>query len=534
MSTAQYFKPWITQWNWGVRIILFIILLSSLIQFGTFALTQNYVVSQLGAQPEEVTFAIYITYVGILATLPVQFRFVRYFETRNYLIVNILAAILLSVSFLEVRDIFQFFILRFIQGVVLCNIAGCMLAVIFSRLTTERMQAVGSSVFYGAILSSSILIGLVDSVVVINTDWRNIYYYVILFQLVALVLILLAFRSRTGFKPYPLYQVDWVGSVLFIVAGTALAYTMIYGSKFYWLADERIRVSASIASIGTVLFVCRELTVKRPLINLAIFQSRNFIIGLILLAFYYGAKDSVNLIYNYAGGFLQWSTIDVMKLGLCNVAGLVTLLVICAQLMIRKRHDTKAFLLAGFGVMLLYHLWIYFILTPDLSFYDLAVPVFLQGAASGLLLVPIIIFMLSSAPSFTGTTGVVIAGYTRFSATLNSIAGFYNLQLYFNQYYKEGFLGDVTQTSPATTERLRTYQQLYQSKGFSAEQATGLANAAIGRIMSQQSQLLTIRAVFMTLGIAVAAIWLLVLFLPSINNTYLHWNKRMFVSLRRK
>ncbi len=88
-----------------------------------------------------------------------------------------------------------------------------------------------------------------------------------------------------------------------------------------------------------------------------------------------------------------------------------------------------------------FNMWMSFLLTPDLSFTDLLLPVFVQGAASGLLFVPIMIFVLSSAPASTGITGLVIAACTRFTATLNSFAGFYNLQLYFNQYFKEGFLG---------------------------------------------------------------------------------------------
>ncbi|MCC9169218.1 hypothetical protein, partial [Pontibacter harenae] len=79
---------------------------------------------------------------------------------------------------------------------------------------------------------------------------------------------------------------------------------------------------------------------------------------------------------------------------------------------------------------------------------------------------------------------------------------------------------------------IATYRQLYAAKGFTAEQASALAIKAINQNMAQQTQLLTNRAVFMTLAIILAIVAFLVLTVPSISKTYLHWNKRMFTPSR--
>lgn len=533
MRKPQYFKRWIADWEWGVRIALFLILISSLFQFASFGLTQNYMVSFLGAQPEDISFALQMTYVGILSTLPVQFRFLRYFENRTYLLLNIIVGIAFSIVCLYVDDLLFFFIIRFLQGIVVCNIAACALMLIFSRLQSERMQVVGSSVFYGSILSSSVLIGLVAAMVVTTADWKSIYYYLIIFQIFALIICFLVFNRSSGHRRYPLYQIDWSGFAIFITGFSALCYTMIYGSKYYWFADQRIVYSSLIAVSAILLFIYRQLNLKRPLINPAVFKNRNFIIGLILLAFYYGAKDSINLIYNYTSAVLQWSTLDLMYLALCNMSGIVIFMTVSAQLIIYKRHSTRGFLLTGFGMLLLYQLWIYFIMTPDLAFTDLLFPLFFQGAATGLLFVPIIIFMLSAVPVSIGTTGTVIGASTRFIATLNSIAGFYNLQLYYNQYYKEGFLAHITDIDSNTRWRMQDLKTLYMAKGFSDPQSGLLANAAIARAIAQQSQLLTNKAIFMLLSVAVVIVMLLIIFVPHINKTRLHFNKRMFFLVRK-
>ncbi len=77
----------------------------------------------------------------------------------------------------------------------------------------------------------------------------------------------------------------------------------------------------------------------------------------------------------------------------------------------------------GFGFMLTFNLWMYNIISTDLAFTDLVIPIFLQGAASGMLFVPIATFILSTVPVNTGISGSLVAGHVRFFATLQSFAG---------------------------------------------------------------------------------------------------------------
>jgi DHA2 family multidrug resistance protein len=527
-----YFKNWITDWHWGVRIALFMMLLSGLVQLGMFVLTQNYMIGYLGAQPEDIQFGVISTYAGIITVIAVQFRFFRYFETRSYLLVSMMLAIGLNCLCIHCQDINLFLVIRFFQGILTGNVLVFTLLLIFSRLPSERVQTIAPAVFYGAIMSNTVVIGLVAGVVVKSADWKVTYDYLIVFQLLTLLIMLLMLRQSAGHRRYPLYQIDWFGMVIFGCGMLALAYTIIYGSKYYWFADPRIRYSTFATVIAALLFLYRQHIVKRPVIHLGVFKSRNFVIGVCLLAVYYGSKDSVNLIYNYAGGVLKWSTLQVIILSLCNIAGMVILLVFAIRLILAKRITIKVLLVSGFGLMAAFNVWMSFLLTPDLSFADLLLPVFIQGASSGLLFVPLMIFVLSSAPAHTGTTGLVIAAFTRFTATLNSFAGFYNLQLYFNQYFKEGFLGHITSDNQNTIIRLSTYRALYASKGFSSDQASNLANVAIWQGLTQQSQLLTNRAVFMIFGILLFSLAMLILMIPAIGKTFVHLNKRLVMPLR--
>jgi DHA2 family multidrug resistance protein len=506
MNQPTYLKPWLGGWSWGSRIALLFILLSAIVEFVVFALSQNYVIAYLGAQPEDVTFSIQICYAGILATLPIQPRLLRWFEMKYYLLGWITFGICLSAACIYTTDLHLFFVIRFCQGAVVCAVAASALTLIPGVIKMEVRQAVVPSIFYGTILSSSVLIAIVTAQVSLDTNFTAVYEYLILFQLIALAIVLVGFNSKSNIRRYPLYQLDWTGSVFLMTAVISMAYFMVYGSKYYWFTDQRIVTAALICLTAAVFYIYRSLTIKRPLLNFSIFTYPKFWIGLALLVLYYGLKESINLVFGYTGGVLQWSPPQVVELGLVNVAGLLIFLVIAALIKIRNIKAMMGFLITGFTLSLIYHLWMYNIFTPDLAFNDLLGPMFLQGAASGLLFVPIMIFIIGSVPPATGISSLAVAAVFRFASLLNAGAGFYTLNLYYSQLYKESFLGHITGTEGNTTERLNGFKQLFLSKGFDPEQAGAMANASLSKALGLQVQLLSNRATFLFIAEITAVI----------------------------
>jgi DHA2 family multidrug resistance protein len=505
MNQPIYLKPWLREWNWGVKIAIFIVLISSVFQFAMLALSQNYVVSYLGAQSEDVTFSIQLTYVGIITMLPVQIRFIRRFELRHYLILVILSGVTLSFSGLHTTSIVGFFIIRFLEGLVVCMLSTSMLVLMGPFLKMESRQIMSSTIFYGTVLSSSALVGVVAAQVSLNSDFKNLYNYILLLQLTALVIVLTGFRANSGMRKYPLYQVDWVGAIFLATTGIGLAYTLLYGSKYYWFTDYRIVTSAAVTLTAFIFFIYRELTVKRPMLDLRVFKSYKFWLGIMLLALYYGMKESVNLIYGYTAGVLGWSAPQVISLALCSVAGLISTMIITARILIRKR-SLLGFVIAGFTMLLIYHLWMYSIFTPDLAFTDLLLPVFFQGVASGLLFVPIMVFILNAIPATSFLTALTVAAATRCLSLINASAGFYNIELHYNQLFKESLLSHVTNLDDETIARLNDYQAFYRSNGLSVDQAAKQANFDLARDVSLQSELLTFRATFLVLAVIITIV----------------------------
>jgi len=496
MDQPHFFKPWLGNNKVAIGIFLFLILLCALVTFGLFALNQQYVISYFGAQPEDISLSIQLTYAGIIGMLVIQFRFLQYFQRRSYLIIVILTGMALSIANYYTKDLFTFMVLRVLTGFQVVATAGCVLTLFIALIPPPATLLVASTIFYGAVLGNTTIIGLFSAWVTDHMDWHNIYRYLFFFQSATLAIALILLNRVSGGRKYPLYQIDWTSALLWLTGGISLACTVIYGPKYYWFSDDRIVATALIATGALLLLFSRQTRLKRPYWHPHVFKNGNFIIGLILMFVYFTIKDSINLIYAYCFGIVRWDTFHVMLLGSVNLAGIVFFMIIALRLQMKKMVSFRFFFLLGFSLLLVYHGWMYYSFTPDLSFGDLWLPVFLQGAASGLLFVPIMLYAISGLPPYTGFTGIALAAATRFTSTLVSIAGFYLLQLFFNQLNKESFLRHITQLDFSFTDSMNQYTQLFRSRGFTAGQADALASANISRALSVQSQLITDRHVF--------------------------------------
>jgi DHA2 family multidrug resistance protein len=232
---------------------------------------------------------------------------------------------------------------------------------------------------------------------------------------------------------------------------------------------------------------------------------------------FWGIKDSINLIYGYSVSVLGWNSADVVNAGMFNIAGVILATFIAVKVIQAKKENLPKLLLLGFGLLFLCHFLVYTALTPDLSFVQLCIPIFIQGFACGLLFVPISIFCMASAPKSTGMTGIVILTYARFIATLNAIAGFYTLQLNYNQQYKTSFLGKLTSENGVVVQRQELYKGIFMSKGYTAGEANGITNMLLAKAMGVQSQLLTMRAIFFILMVIVGVVIVVLLLFTVIN-----------------
>ncbi len=276
----EIFKPWVTEWM--ARAVIFIILMTCLFSFAFYS-SPAAAMGFYGIQPTDVQYGMVVMYGSTVAFLALDFRIVKYFAVRRYLLIALAINAICSVICFHFKDWILFVICQFLQGITCALMSGIVLQLIFPRLQSVRARVIAYSLLYGSIQIAVPLYSIYTSVILYFFDFNWLFYgfNIILITLTAVVLLTMNSKARFT-KKIPLYQVDWAGYLLYVSFILISGYVLVYGRQLGWFGSRLILI-LSLSNLAILfLFIIRELKIKRPLINLQIFKTK-----ILLLAFYF-------------------------------------------------------------------------------------------------------------------------------------------------------------------------------------------------------------------------------------------------------
>lgn len=225
-------------------------------------------------------------------------------------------------------------------------------------------------------------------------SWSWIFYINVPVGLFAAAVVWMIYRTRE--TPSRRLPIDTVGLLSLIVWVAALQVMLDKGKDLDWFHSSVICALGVVALIGLAFFVIWELTEDKPIIDLRLFASRNFLGGTVAISVAY-AIFFANLVIlpQWIQVYLGYRAVD---------AGMVTaplgiFAVILAPMMGKLMMKTDARVLAtlafvGFAV-------VFFLrsrYTTDIDQYTLILPTLLQGIPTALFFVPLTAIILSGLP----------------------------------------------------------------------------------------------------------------------------------------
>ncbi|WP_143306867.1 MFS transporter [Chitinophaga vietnamensis] len=513
------FRSWVPEWL--IRLTIMLVLLPTVMLFALSTANVNAATGFYGAEPADIQFSMLLYYAALASFTPLEKRFFSRISTKEYFVICIVMQVIVSWCCYNTRLIPVLFVCRFLQGIINCGVTSICLTLLFSRLKSEYAREIGYAIFYAMILCSASLTSLVMAPIIDDYEYNVLYKVVIYTFIPGAVLLLLLMNRIHLVRKTPLYQLDWGSFCLYAPMLILLGYVLIYGQQYYWLQDARIRWSLTGMAGLLCFFILRQLTRKRPFIHLEVFKSKAFIFGLLLLALLYVIRGAFNVTTAYFATVLGMDPLHIYELFIYNIIGIAIGAVASARLII-KRRPLQFIWLAGFFLLFLFHSWMYFHFASEADMPDFIMPLIIQGAGAGMLMTPIILFIISSVPEELGQSASAVGVFVRYAFFSVSTALINYFTLFFGNIHANRLNDHVTVIDDRLPERLKMYQSALQSRGLPPDQAARAANGLLSRAVQKQVFLKYAMDYYEWIAILICVTMLMIIMAPFINRTIIN------------
>ncbi|QHJ00786.1 DHA2 family efflux MFS transporter permease subunit [Xylophilus rhododendri] len=224
-----------------------------------------------------------------------------------------------------------------------------------------------------------------------NISWPWIFYINIPVGFLATSIVWSIFRKRES--PTKSLPIDSVGLALLVVWVSSMQVMLDLGKEHDWFNSGMVQALAVIAVIGFLAFVAWELTEKHPVVDLSLFQNRNFWAGAVAMSVGYGLFfGNVVLLPLWLQQYMGYTATDAGM-----VMAPVGLLAIVLSPWVGKnvsKHDPRRFATIAFLVFALV-LWMRSNFNTQASFGTILIPTLVQGVAMAFFFIPLVTITLS-------------------------------------------------------------------------------------------------------------------------------------------
>jgi MFS transporter, DHA2 family, multidrug resistance protein len=345
-----------------------------------------------------------------------------------------------------------------------------------------------------------------------NWSWRWIFYVNLPIGVVGFLMAsVFLFDSPYVKKPT---SVDWVGAVLMVVGFGALQLMLDRGERADWFESSEITTLLALAVFAILAFLYRELTADEPILDLAVFNDRNFAVGSIVMAAvgfcFFSSTVLLALYTQKVMGYDAWTSGMVLAPG--GVGNMLALLV-SGRLVARM--DQR--LLLGIGCVL--NVLAFLLMTQvtlGMDYWALAFPRFVQGLGQGFTFVPLQTLALATVPMARLSNATAAYSVVRNFGGSMGIALATTLLARRSQYHQATLGAHVTVWDPETASRLKQWTGHFIAQGADGFTAERRAVAMLYRGTTDQAQVLAYADAYVVLLVIFVGIILLLPFMRRV------------------
>lgn len=513
------FRHWVP--DWLAKVILFILLLPSIVLFFLPLANINAAAGYYGGEPADIQFAVALFYAGYVGFYSLERRFFVYLATKEYFIAFTFLQVITAFVCYQTHDLYILFPLRFIQGMLFSSTVNLSLSLMFTRLHSERAREIGFSVFFGTLLCAIPFNNFVTANLIDSFNFNIVYKAAVFSYTPGLFLLLVAMNNVRLNIRFPLYKLDWQSFCLYSIILCASGYIMIYGQEYYWLDDKRIMYSVATIACMSVTGIIRQKSMKRPYINLAIFKFQNCKIGLLLLFIMYICRFASSISNTFFITVLKFDPLHVSYINLINLAGIVIgVIVACAMILQKKR--IRYIWLPGFLLLLAFHISMFFLFNVEANEDNFFLPLFIQGLGVGMIMVPTIVYTISSVPVSIGPSAAAISLAIRYAGYCVSIAIINYVELFEKSRHYNAFQDHLTITEPVVKRSMAMQAKHLAALGLPNSRSVKASGKLLVNAVNTQGQIRFAMDYYELMSCLLVATILLIALFPYLNRTVVY------------
>ncbi len=417
-------EPSLRDWVGVLAMVVGLFMAIMDVQIVTSSLTQ--IQGGLSASPDEISWVQTAYLIADVIMVPLSGTLSRLLSTRILFVTATLGFTAASALCATATTLTQMILFRAMQGFSGGAITPSVFPVIYTKFRGPQLATV--MVLISLILNLSSTLGPTIGGFLTDTfSWNWLFLVNIVPGIGVVVTVWLTIDiDKPDFSL--LRRFDVIGLVLMALFLGCLEYALEEGPRWDWLHDSTILAASVVSAVAAVLFFCRVLTYRQPIVDLRAFLNRNFAIG----SFYtfvvgtglYGATYLVPLFLAQVRGF------NAMQIGqTVVVTGLAQMLLSPFTTYVARNLDLRIMLAIGMGTFAV-AMYMTAGLTNQSSFGELLVPQALRGFALMFCYLPANLLALGTTPP----------------DKLKNAAGLYNLTRDFGGAIALAVLGTVLST----------------------------------------------------------------------------------------
>jgi MFS transporter, DHA2 family, multidrug resistance protein len=380
---------------WFIAVAVMLATFMEVLDTSIAAVALPYIAGSVSATNDEATWVLTSYLVANAIVLPASGWFARRFGRKNFLVICITIFTVASFACGAATSLPMILIARAIQGAGGGALQPLSQAILLETFPPEK-RGQAMAVFGFGVVVAPVLGPTLGGWITVNYSWRWAFYINIPIGILAVILISRLVVDPKYIREAIAGKLDAIGLGLLAVWLGALQIILDKGQEDDWFGATWIRWAAGVLIISFIAFLWRELTLKKPLVDLRILLNRNFAVGCAQIGMFgavvYGMITILPLFYQTLMGYTALAAgLAVAPRGIGAIFAMPLVGLLLAKI------DGRRLIAIGFAGVGIANIWLGH-MTLDVSQWSMFWAVTVSGFFIGFVFVPLATLAMGGLP----------------------------------------------------------------------------------------------------------------------------------------